>query len=450
MQIVPEMEENGVLSKSVTCEDRTAFLQDSIQPYVAPTYYAGDATRNGLQQFIDLLLSNHNAMVEDYKKIYRGNVSVISYSSTEAVYKGLNYETTWDAIKSKLLDSFGGEIRIRETDGTLYLDYSDQLGALSPTHIKLARNMLSASYTPDFKGVVSRLIPLGVKIADSEERLTIASVNDGKTYLDDETAKQKYGIVSATQTWDDVTVAGNLKQKALSWLEDNNNVPVSVGVRAVDLSLLGLEPEGFKLHNRYPVENSLLGISTVTEIVKITYDFDKPYETTFDMGEIRASQIQGTVSNYYDYTAGSAQISEIASATSALSADYAEFKQSAGQQLEDTIDYIVQRGKLNGWSYEVYRSGTAKCWIAADFGNVNISTANGAGFIGNTMLGAQFPFAFEEPPAITLSPLSTSFSVFSPTSAVTASGIPQITVFRFTSASEINVKIAIMAVGIKA
>ena len=114
LQIIPQMDSKGVVSKEVVCEDRKGYLQDTIQPYTEEKQYSGDETRNGLQEFIDVILSNHNAQVEDEKKIYRGNVTVTTFESSEGVYKGLNYETTWNCIKDKLINSFGGQIQLRE------------------------------------------------------------------------------------------------------------------------------------------------------------------------------------------------------------------------------------------------------------------------------------------------------------------------------------------------
>ena len=59
-----KMEENGIVSKSVTCESFLGYLQDSVQPYAAEELYT-------LNDFIDLVLSNHNARVEESKHIFR-------------------------------------------------------------------------------------------------------------------------------------------------------------------------------------------------------------------------------------------------------------------------------------------------------------------------------------------------------------------------------------------
>ena len=72
LQITPSMDANGLITKKVVCEDRMGFLHDSIQPYEVVRHYAGDENRTGLEEFIDTLLANHNAQVEEYKRIYRG------------------------------------------------------------------------------------------------------------------------------------------------------------------------------------------------------------------------------------------------------------------------------------------------------------------------------------------------------------------------------------------
>lgn len=56
----PQMDTDGILLKTVTCEGVKAYLHDSIQPYMAEKYWEGDEERNGLEEFIDHILSVHN------------------------------------------------------------------------------------------------------------------------------------------------------------------------------------------------------------------------------------------------------------------------------------------------------------------------------------------------------------------------------------------------------
>lgn len=308
----PNMDSSGVCSFSVVCEDRMAYLCDSVQPYEEPKQYKGDENRNGIQEFIDLILENHNKQVEEYKKIYRGIVTVQTHESTEGVYKGLNYENTWECLKSKLIDVYGGEMRVRCDEGRLYLDYALFLGETRATPIEVGVNMQSASKKYDPTAVFSRLIPLGAKLTETkvdtegnffeketEKRLTIESVNDGLIYVENETARELYGIQYTTVIWDDVHEAHILKRKAVEWLTAQNTVLASHDITAVDLSKLGIPADEIKLFDRYPVRNHYIGLNDTLEIIKKTTDIFSPYTPAVTLGNknINLSDIANSTNN---------------------------------------------------------------------------------------------------------------------------------------------------------
>lgn len=298
IQIQPCMDRDGAVYKNVVCESRMGYLCDTIQPYTEPRQYNGDDTKNGLQEFIDLLLSNHNSQVDEDQRIYRGNVSLVTHETSEGVYKGLNYETTWDCITKKLVDVFGGEIKLRETDGVLYLDYAEEIGTTRATTIELGKNMESVQRSIDCTGVVTRLIPLGVKLPEqvvdeqgnvsereTENRLTIASANDGVIYIEDETAVSLYGKIYQTVIFDDVTDPQNLLTKGMAHLAKHNVITESNKIASLDLSLLGLDVDDFQVYDRYPVRNELVGLFATLEIIKKTTDVLDPSSSTFDLGD---------------------------------------------------------------------------------------------------------------------------------------------------------------------
>lgn len=299
LKVSPQMDSDGMYYKNVTCESRLAFLCDTVQPYTAERTYEGDSTRNGLQEFIDLVLENHNKQVTDDKKIYRGEVAVDTFKTTENVTKALNYETTWEIITNKLIGSFGGEIALREADGVLYLDYKEKIGKTRATTFEVGKNIESQSRDIDFGNIVTRLIPLGAKITgievqedgtevekESEERLTIASVNDGLIYIEDAEAVAQYGVIYGVNEWDDVTDASNLKSKGEAFMAEKNKVDISDTVSALDLSLLGLDIDEIKVYDSYPVKNTLLGINDTLEVVKKTTNVIEPYASTFQLGSM--------------------------------------------------------------------------------------------------------------------------------------------------------------------
>lgn len=294
----PEMDNNGKVYKSVVCEGRYAYLRDSLQMYVALQLYVGDESRTAVQEFIDVLLAVHNEQMPAEKQIQRGNVTM---AAGENVYCAIDYTTTFDVLKTKLLDVYGGEMRVREENGVLYLDYVEQFGTTRSTKIAVARNMQSARRELDATGIITRLIPLGHKLTTTEtnidengkettteieidERLTIASVNDGVNYVEDKTAAELYGVIYGVQIWDDVTLPQNLKSKGETWLIENNRIAVTNTITALDLSIIGLDIDDIVCGDSYPTENPLIGLDDILRVVKKSINVVQPQKSTFEMG----------------------------------------------------------------------------------------------------------------------------------------------------------------------
>jgi len=363
LKVSPQMDADGMTYKNVVCESRLAYLCDSIQPYSAPRYYEGDESRNGLQEFIDVILANHNAQVEDSKKIYRGIVTVNPFKSSDNISKGLNYENTFEVIKSKLIDSFGGEIDLREgSDGLLYFDYVEKFGAVRSTTIELAKNIESQSRDIDPSKIITRLIPLGIKLTDSEgnqleDRLTIAGVNGGVNYIEDSNALALYGIIYGVQVWDDVGEASNLKTKGEAFLIENNRILFTDTVTALDLSIIGLDIDDFKLYDSYPVENGLMNINDVLRIVKKTTNVIEAYASSFTLGNT-SKALSDTMIDY------DAALKDINRTESQLQTDvhnknnivytYVENRLANFKVEEDEITAVVQKEAVSKSEYETF------------------------------------------------------------------------------------------------
>lgn len=286
----PSMSDSGEIRKKIVCEGVKAYLYDSVQPYLLEKHWQGDGKRTGLEEFIDYILGRHNGQVEEYKRIYRGTVNVRPFESSNSVTKGLNYQNTYECIKEKLVDSFGGEFDVRRgEDGLLYLDYVEEFGNLKGTEIALGVNMQSISQESDPTEMVTRLIPLGAKKKDggteSEERLTIESVNDGKNYVIDKEVEAVYGIHYATAQFDDVTTAAALKSKGQQWLIANNRIKQKNSVTALELGLINKKYGMFELYNYYPVKNELIGVDVNARVISQTIDIISPEKSTLTFGD---------------------------------------------------------------------------------------------------------------------------------------------------------------------
>lgn len=269
------MDERGLICRKVTCEGRLGWLYDSVQPYV-------EYKMVGISTVLSSFLSKHNAQVGADKRIELGQVTVTA--SNNYTYTA-NWDKTMDVIADKLIGKFGGEIQLRDKDGKVYIDYLEHIGHGTDTTIELAVNLKTISREVDETAVITRLYPLGAKLTDSEKRLTIGTVNGGKDYIEDSSLVAKYGVISGTQIWDDVTLASNLLSKGKEYLKSVNRAKVQYQITALDLSRIDKHIEQFELGCWYRVKNSIMGIDEDLRIVGISIDLDNPQASQLTFGD---------------------------------------------------------------------------------------------------------------------------------------------------------------------
>jgi phage minor structural protein len=269
------MNEQGLICKTVTCEGRLGWLYDSVQPYI-------EYKMVGIRTVLSAFLSKHNSQVGADKRIELGQVTVTAENNYTY---SVNWVSTMDAISEQLVGKFGGEIQLRDQDGKVYIDYLEHIGHGTDTKIELAVNLKTVSREIDETSVITRLYPLGAKQTDSEKRLTIGTVNGGKDYIEDSALVAKYGVISGTQTWDDVTQASILKTKATAYLKNANKAKKQYKITAVDLSTIDINFEQFELGCWYRVVNPLMGIDEDLRIIGITINLDNPGQSELTFGD---------------------------------------------------------------------------------------------------------------------------------------------------------------------
>ena len=220
-------------NRTFTCEGSLAYLLDSI---VRPNT-TQDTT---IQQYLQNLIIQHNSQVEESKQFQVGTVTVTN--STDNVYRIDNdYSNTLKVIQEKLVNRLGGYLRVRLLNGVRYLDYLAEYDTLSNQTIEFKKNILDLSNHISAENVITALIPLGAEVEETGLPLTIESVNDGKDFIYNQTAVNLFGWIYGVQTWDDVTVASNLKTKGQEALEANISSSVSISITAFDMSLVNAD-----------------------------------------------------------------------------------------------------------------------------------------------------------------------------------------------------------------
>ena len=278
------MDDNGLISKTFICESDMGFLCDSVQMYE-------ELHNITIEGYLEKILEKHNKTVEEKKHFKLGNVTV--QDSNDSLYRYVSYDTTWKNINSDLIDKLGGELQIRYENDIRYLDYLVEIGKTSTTEIRLGKNIKDITRENKIDNYCTRLIPLGAKIkttdeegneVETQERITIAEVNNGLNYIDDNEAIQEVGIIQRIVEWDGVTEPKNLLTKAEKYLK-TQKMSISNKLNAVDLSLIGLDVDSFEVGNWHTLKHELLNIDDKVRVVEKSICIENPYETEITLGD---------------------------------------------------------------------------------------------------------------------------------------------------------------------
>ena len=273
----PKMDNNGIIYKTVVCESYLGYLNDSVQSY---------ETISGVsaEELFKKIINNHNSQVENSKKFIIGEIK-IGTSSSDNEDRYLNYEKTFDSVNKNLIERFGGELRVRKAGDNIYIDYIKEIGEKKNTVIALANNLIAIEQEKDPSEIITRLIPVGAKLENSDERLTITSINGGINYVEDEEAIKEFGVIVDTVNFDDITEAIELLNKAKSYLKENNKIKKKYKIDALDLSTIDLNFDSFEVGNTYRVINSLMNIDEELRIIEKTLDINSPQNSSLTFGD---------------------------------------------------------------------------------------------------------------------------------------------------------------------
>lgn len=263
-------------------EGELAYLLDSI---VRPYSHSG-----GVEEYFRFLIEQHNEQVDKFKRFQIGKVTVTDKDNNDYIVRAnKNYPDTFSELSDKLLNNLGGYLKIRCEDGRRYLDYLAEPGEKNTQVIQFGVNLLDLNEYINAEDVFTVLIPLGVQDQseeDSEEktRLTIASVNDGKDYIEDETGIKLFGRITKKEIWDDVTLPENLKEKGTDYLKAGIEMAVTLTIKAVDLASSGVQAEWIKVGDYVRVISIPHDIDTYFLCSKIVYDLSDASKTEYTLG----------------------------------------------------------------------------------------------------------------------------------------------------------------------
>ena len=330
------MDSKGLISKTYVCESELAYLLDTYQSYKE----IHNATVKG---YLERLIRVHNANTDPNKQFTVGNVNVID--NNDSLYRYVAYDSTKKNIDDDLIGKLGGELQIRYENGIRYLDYLQEIGKVCTTEIRLGKNLQDITQDIDINGYCNRLVVLGAKLkttddegneVDTENRLTIESVNGGIRYIDDEESIAKYGIIQGQVIYDDVTDAKNVLTKGQKYLL-NQRLLVSNKVNALDLSLIGIDIDSFKVGNYYPLIHEILNINDTVRIVEKSISIDSPHTSTITLGDLEKDIKKYNIQAKNGYI----EAKKIAEAASAKASSIEKFTSDEIDRVDDRLNTVI-------------------------------------------------------------------------------------------------------------
>lgn len=303
-------------AKDVDLEGVGAFFNDSVvRPFMFPEsflddkdYIAASTSGNVVEFFLSWLIENHNSQVEEFQQFKLGNVTVVdpsNYISRSAT----DYANTWETLKSKLFDSgLGGHFCFRYEEDGNYIDYLSDFDLTNIQRVRYGENLLDLKTESDATKSYSAVLPLGKKRkeidanTDDDSRLTIAELPDGDISEDiykqgdlliSRSAKDAYGLVIAPTkdtTWDDVTLATNLRSKGSEYLTTTaSKLSNTIEITAVDLHFTDDEIAAFRIYRYIEFVSKPHGHEGRYKLTKLDIDILNPQNTKITLGDTTLS-----------------------------------------------------------------------------------------------------------------------------------------------------------------
>lgn len=263
----------------VYCEGQKSFLADS---QIAPYTYTG--TVRGLYT---KLINNHNTKVDASKRFSVGVIDAVPDSETVTV-ENKNYASTESEIESKLLGAYGGYLRERTVGNTRYLDWVKEYGGTNSQEIRFAVNLLDLRNKVSAKDVFTVLYPLGaVQVNEDGEYtdvLTVASVNGGLDYIQNDAAVALFGRIERSHTWNHIESATELLAKGNEYLKTGIAVQ-TLTLKAIDMHILDGSISAINIGDKVRIVSDPHGIDLTMVCSRIVIDPVNPENTEYTFGE---------------------------------------------------------------------------------------------------------------------------------------------------------------------
>lgn len=264
-------------SGAVTVEGDLNFFIDSVQD---PFEYTGNC-----QTLFARLISNHNGMVDAYKRFTAGMCNV----GTSISMQFETFASTLDIMK-EMHNQTDGLWRVRHVNGVNYIDFVTDYGGTNPQPIRFGENLIDLSKSIDCGSICTCFIPVGAQYEEQtaagtvSKRVLISSVNGGLNYITSDVGIEKWGRIWGTHIFENADTPSKLLTMARKYLTEHVSLPETINLTAMDLSLIDANYEGFKVGYWTNVESEFHNISAQYLLKEADINISDPSQSTITLG----------------------------------------------------------------------------------------------------------------------------------------------------------------------
>lgn len=239
----------------VSCDGMIALMADVIKEPFTASYE--------IEGYVAAIVKNYNDGVTSDKEIKVGRVAGFE-GQTFSVSHSTECKNIFELLK-ELRSEKGGYIWASYIGGDVYINYTKTIGSRNSQQIAFGSNLVSIEDQLEVGTLVTRVWPLG------KEGLTIASVNDGKAYLQNADVELRYGRVDKTiqVDSDDPSVVKSYGQAYLTRYAAMSN---TITLTAIDLHNLDETISSFEVGDVVRVLSPPHGIDAEMTVNNVSTD----------------------------------------------------------------------------------------------------------------------------------------------------------------------------------
>lgn len=263
-------------SRTITCEGERCFLRDGLmRPYLY---------QDAPDKIFSAVIAAYNEQVSDDKQFVVGTITVTDSNDYVRLENG-SAETCLATI-DKLVERCGGYVTFAtDSDGKRTINWYAVLNRSCSQSITLRENLLDFNRSTANADLATVIVPYGARDAETGERLTIRSVNNGVDYIEDAEAVALRGRIVKAVYWDDVTLPGNLLTKAQAYLSGARLLITTLRLSVLDLAVIDAEAyDTLSVGCLITVKLAELGVTADFLLVEREYNLTDPSQDSIVLG----------------------------------------------------------------------------------------------------------------------------------------------------------------------